>query len=59
MIDLKLLDFLDTKLIETRKNTNMKFGERLAVYNLIIDIQEFLKTRLDEDQRGVRYDENC
>ena len=57
MIDLKLLDFLDTKLIETRKNPNLKFGERLAVYNLIIDIQEFLKTRLDEERRGVRYDE--
>ena len=44
----KILDFLDEKILEVRKNETMPFMAKITAYNLIIDFQEFIKNDLEE-----------
>jgi len=54
MIDrLELLDFLDGKFLEIRKS-DKTFAEKITAYNLLIDVQEFIKCSLDEEIRRNR-----
>lgn len=56
---LKILDFIDTKLLEIRKSGNLTWGQRITAYNLLIDLSEFIRERMDEEveheRTGVRY----
>ena len=56
---LKILDFIDTKLLEIRKSGNLTWGQRITAYNLLIDLSEFIRERMDEEVKhertGVRY----
>jgi len=56
---LKILDFIDTKLLEIRKSDNLTWGQRITAYNLLIDLSEFVRERMDEEAKhertGVRY----
>ncbi len=56
---LKILDFIDTKLLEIRKSGNLTWGQRITAYNLLIDLSEFVRERMDEEVKhertGVRY----
>ena len=44
----KLLDFLDEKILDVRRNDTMPFMAKITAYNLIIDLQEFIKNELEE-----------
>lgn len=45
---LDIVDFLDDKLIEVRKNDSMTWAQRMTAYNVLIDVQEFIKKIIDE-----------
>ena len=56
MLDIKLnklLDFLDDKITEVRKNDSMPFMAKITAYNLIIDLQEFIKKDLEEQKEEL------
>lgn len=40
---LSLVDFVDTKLLEVRKNEAVPVGAKILAYNLLIDLQELIK----------------
>jgi len=44
----KLLDFIDEKIQEVRHNDTLPFMAKITAYNLIIDLQEFIKNELEE-----------
>ena len=39
---MKLVDFIDTKLLEVRKNETLGFMSKITAYNLLIDLQELI-----------------
>ena len=43
----KLCDWIDTKFSRTKESV-YTFREKLAVYNTLIELQEFMKKNLDE-----------
>lgn len=43
----KLCDWIDTKFSQTKESV-YTFREKLAVYNTLIELQEFMKKNLDE-----------
>lgn len=51
---LKILDFIDTKLLEIRKSGNLTWGQRITAYNLLIDLSEFIRERMDEEVKHER-----
>lgn len=53
----KILDFLDDKILEIRKDDALGFMSKITAYNLIIDLQEFIKDQMEEAARGTK-DEN-
>lgn len=57
---LETLDFIDDKFLETRKSKDLTYAQRIAVYNTLIDLQEFIKKQMDgegveNNGTGVRY----
>jgi len=44
----KLLDYLDGKILEVRKDNAMPFMAKITCYNMIIDLQEFIRKELEE-----------
>ena len=45
----KILDFMDTKMMELRKDESLGFWARITAYNLLIDLQEFIKEQMEEE----------
>ena len=45
----KMLDFLDDKILEIRKDDALGFMSKITAYNLIIDLQEFIKEQMEEE----------
>lgn len=56
---LKVLDFIDGKILEIRKSDNLNWTQKFMAYNLLIDLQEFVKGQMGGGDRcdgtGVRY----
>ena len=49
---LETLDFIDDKFLETRKSKDLTYAQRIAVYNTLIDLQEFIKKQMDTEERN-------
>ena len=53
---LKLVDFIDTKLLEVRKNDSIPVGGKILAYHLLIDLQELIKAEQDrKDGKAPTY----
>ena len=53
---LKLVDFIDTKLLEVRKNDAIPVGGKILAYHLLIDLQELIKAEQDrKDGKAPTY----
>ena len=39
----RLLDFIDDKFLEIRKNESLPFMAKITAYNILIDLQELIK----------------
>lgn len=50
---IKLCDWIDTKFSQT-KNSTYTFREKVAIYNTLIELQEFMKKNLDEQIEGIK-----
>lgn len=48
---LETLDFIDDKFLETRKSKDLTYAQRIAVYNTLIDLQEFIKKQMDDEAK--------
>ena len=53
---LSLVDFIDTKLLEVRKNEAVPVGAKILAYNLLIDLQELIKAEQErKDGKAPTY----
>jgi len=53
---LSLVDFVDTKLLEVRKNEAVPVGAKILAYNLLIDLQELIKAEQErKDGKAPTY----
>ena len=51
MIDIiKLMDWIDGKLLEVRMAQNLDYSAKIGAYNILIDLQEFIRK---SDEKGV------
>lgn len=46
---LPLIDFIDSKVLELRKNEGLPFMAKITGYNLLIDLQEFIKSEQEKE----------
>ena len=53
---MSLVDFVDTKLLEVRRNEAVPVGAKILAYNLLIDLQELIKAEQDrKDGKAPTY----
>jgi len=53
---MSLVDFVDTKLLEVRKNEAVPVGAKILAYNLLIDLQELIKAEQErKDGKAPTY----
>jgi len=53
---LSLVDFVDTKLLEVRRNEAVPVGAKILAYNLLIDLQELIKAEQErKDGKAPTY----
>jgi hypothetical protein len=45
---IKVLDFIDDKILEIRKSEKLNWTQKFTAYNLLIDLQEFVKARMED-----------
>lgn len=53
---MSLVDFVDTKLLEVRRNEAVPVGAKILAYNLLIDLQELIKAEQErKDGKAPTY----
>ena len=53
---MSLVDFVDTKLLEVRRNEAVPVGAKILAYNILIDLQELIKAEQErKDGKAPTY----
>ena len=49
---IKVLDFIDGKILDIRKSQTLDWKQKFTAYNLLFDLQEFVRERMDANDNN-------